>query len=139
MNYLWFSPLESDLALLLWGVFLGAILALLYLLLLRGRTSRTVERILAGGCTDEASALPAEKLGLSPAALKRAGKGAAASVVRVLPDPQGDRAYVPEEKRRKAEYLAGKLRWKWWQFVLAVIALYAVMIGAHAVLPLFLG
>ena len=134
MEALWFSPLESTRSLLMWGVFLGVIASLLYLFLIRARDARVLKRLLEKECRDEASALSAEALGVSPAALRRAANVAA----RLAGEGDEARAYIPEEKRAKAEYLTEKLRWKWWQIALAAVLFYAAMLALHAVLPLLL-
>ncbi len=134
MEVLWFSPLESTRSLLMWGVFLGVAASLLYLLWLRARDARVLKRLLEKECRDEASALSAGALGVSAASLRRAANTAAT----LAGEGEEARAYIPEEKRAKAEYLTKRLGWKWWQPALAIVLFYAAMLALHAVLPLLL-
>ena len=139
MELFWFSPMESTRSFLLWGIFAGVLAALFYLVWLRARSARVVKALLDRSCTEEASALSAEALGVSPAALRRAAKGSTGVVSVAADEATGElRGFIPAEKKEKAEYLAGKLQWKWWQTALAALLFYAAMLGAHAVLPYLL-
>ena len=130
MEILFFSPFESDRALILWGIYLGFVAAILYLSFLRVRTGRILKTLLSAGATDEKSAVPL------PA--KRPDRGALAHVLKEAGDGEEKRWFIPEEKREKAEYLAGFRSFRWILPVLAILLLYAAMLGVHAVLPLLL-
>lgn len=130
MELFWFSPLESGRSLILWGVFLGFVLAILYLMLIRAKSARVLKTLLEKEAFDAASAVPLSR--------KTPDRGALAGVVKSAGNGEEKTWFIPPEKREKAEYLARLRAFKWYLPLLAILALYAAMLAVHAVLPLLL-
>ena len=134
MEFFWFSPLESESALILWCVFAGCVAAILYAAILRGTTRKILSALLEKACGGEETAKSPAELELKPAALARAEKGALRGVLSAAGEGEEKRYYIPEEKKAKAEYAAG-LKWNPGLALAAVVGLYLVMCFVHAVLP----
>ncbi len=128
LSVLWIAPWQDTLAMILWAIFLAALLTLGYLLLRRFGLGRAIEALTAAGCVDEGSAKSAEELGLH-----RGLDGIDRLIERV--DGEPPRYYLPQERQKKAEFFSKTLSTKWWIILLEILALYLVLVILYYILP----
>lgn len=134
LSVLWISPVKDDLSRLLWCVFLAVVLCGIYLIYRRATVGKALRLLSEKECFSEETAKTAEELGLK----KSAGLTADARLVKKTAGETA-RYYIPEELRKKAEYMQKSGSVKWWQALIGILALYLVLVVIYHVLPDLLG
>lgn len=134
LSVLWISPARDDLARLLWCAFAAVLLCAAYLIYRRATVGKAIALLTQKECFSEESAKTVEELGLKNAA----GLSVDARLVKKTAD-ETPRYYIPEELKKKAEYMQKAGRAKWWQAGLSILAMYLVLVILYHVLPGFLG
>lgn len=134
LSVLWISPVRDDLAQILWCIFAAVLLCGAYLIYRRATVGKALRLLTEKGCFSEESAKTCEELGLKNASSLMAD----AHLVKRLEGEQ-TRYYIPEELKKKAEYMQKAGKAKWWQALLGILGLYLVLVVLYHVLPDLLG
>ena len=134
LSVLWISPVKDDLARILWCIFAAVLLCGAYLIYRRATVGEALRRLSENGCFSEESAKTAEALGLK----KASSLTADAHLVKTV-DGDQKRYYIPEELKKKAEYMQKAGKAKWWQAFLGIAGLYLVLVILYHILPSLLG
>ncbi len=133
LSVLWISPTRDELSRLLWCIFLAVLLCGAYLVYRRMTVGKALSLLTEKGCFSEESAKTAEELGVKNPAFFTAD-------ARLVKKTEGEtpRYYIPEELKKKAEYMQKAGKAKWWHALLAILALYLVLVVLYYLLPAIL-
>lgn len=134
LSVLWVSPVRDDLARLLWCIFLAVLLSGAYLIFRRATVGKALKSLTEKGCFSEETALSASALGLADT---RGLEADARLVKKTVEDTP--RYFIPEECRKKSEYMLRAGKTKWWQALLGILGLYLILVVLYYVLPELLG
>ena len=133
LSVLWISPAKDDLSRLLWCVFLAVLFCGAYLIYRRVTVGEAIGALMKNDCFSPESAKTPKELGLKGTS----GLLQDARLVKKTEDAE-TRYYIPEELRKKAEYMQKSGKAKWWQALLSILALYLVLVVIYYLLPAIL-
>ena len=134
LSVIFLSPAKDKLSFLLWCVFGAVLLVLVYLKYRRNTLGRAVRTLLEGEIFEEEKALPAEKITQKKGVLK-ALDGRDRLVANVEKDGV-KHYYIPEDRRKKAEYLFKASGDSFLVTLGSAAALYAVLVALYYLLPI---
>ena len=140
------TPFQDELAGFLWCVYVGVLLATLYLVTNKHVSGQLLRLLAENGCVSEETAKTLASLGLKPrfplrfalrkgAPLSRLVASASEAEKQELSDA---RFWVPEEKKEKAAYLARGVKLSWPSVLAAVFGLYLALCICYQIIPLFI-
>ncbi len=134
LSVLWISPARDEMARILWCIFVAVLLCGAYLIYRRQTVGKALRFLTENGCFSEETAKTVKELGLkNPSSLT-----ADARLVKAV-DGEEKRYYIPEELKKKAEYMQKAGKAKWWQALLLILAMYLVLVVLYHLLPDLLG
>ena len=134
LSVLLISPLRDEYARLLWCIFIAVLLCGAYLLYRRATVCRALKSLTEKECFSEETAKTAEELGIK----KESDLTADAHLVKKVGE-KPSRYFIPENLRKKAEYMQKAGKAKWWQALGGILALYLVLVVIYHILPTLLG
>ncbi|MBR4288288.1 MAG: hypothetical protein IKT50_02490 [Clostridia bacterium] len=134
LSVLWISPARDDLSRVLWCIFVAVLLCGIYLIYRRATVGKALGLLTEKGCFSPESAKTAEELGLK----NESALTADAHLIKRL-DGEKKRYYIPEELKKKAEYMQKAGTAKWWHACLGILGLYLVLVILYHILPDLIG
>lgn len=133
LSVIFLSPAKDQLAFYLWCIYGAVLLVLIYLKYRRMTLGRAVRTLVEGEIFSEDAALPAQKISRNKMVLK-ALDGGDRLIAKVGKDGE-KRYFIPEERRKKAEYLF-KASGDGFLYTLGTAAaLYATLVALYYLLP----
>ncbi len=137
LGVIFISPFRDGLAGLLWCVFVAALGAFLYLVGKRktlgaflGELDRLSAHTVETGATKEALS--------HVKGFEKSWNSSEAFFEKAKREDGIEVVFLPEEKRKKAEYLMKKSVSSPWEILLSVVALYACLVALYYLLPIVL-
>ncbi len=134
LSVIFLSPAKDQLSFLLWCIYGAVLLVLVYLKYRRMTLGRVVRTLLEGEIVSPEAAIPSERISQKKAVLK-ALETRECLIATV--EKEGETCYfIPEERRKKAEYLMKASGDSFLYTLGTAAALYATLVALYYLLPM---